>query len=79
MKFCLIFLVIVLVLVGICYEYDLLWNGKLYFMVVVDCGSIGIRVNVYEWGGNGGNGDLFMLLYLYFDNLVKSILLDNGC
>lgn len=49
-----------------------------YFTVVLDCGSTGSRVNVFEWMiGNGSKiyGNLPVLLRSYPDNVNKS----NGC
>ncbi|KAM1129082.1 hypothetical protein FF1_038896 [Malus domestica] len=45
-----------------------------YFTVVVDCGSTGTRVNVYEWLGMGVSGkELPTLLYSYPDNSTKGM------
>lgn len=49
-----------------------------HFTVVLDCGSTGSRVNVFEWNiGNGSkfNGNFPILLHSYPDNVNKS----NGC
>ncbi|KZV45706.1 putative apyrase 7 [Dorcoceras hygrometricum] len=49
-----------------------------YFTVVLDCGSTGSRVNVYEWKTNDGNkdyGKLPILLRSYPQNINQS----NGC
>lgn len=79
-KFCLIFLAILLVSVGILCGYGLFGKSLPYFTVVVDCGSTGTRVNVYEWGINGGrNGDLPNLLHSYPNESAKNGLWKNGC
>ncbi|TQD96807.1 hypothetical protein C1H46_017539 [Malus baccata] len=45
-----------------------------YFTVVVDCGSTGTRVNVYEWLVMGVSGkELPTLLYSYPDNSTKGM------
>ncbi|XP_031105328.1 probable apyrase 7 isoform X1 [Ipomoea triloba] len=49
-----------------------------YFTVVLDCGSTGTRVNVYEWMFNGGsmnNGEFPILVNSYPGNLTRS----DGC
>ncbi|KAL3835220.1 hypothetical protein ACJIZ3_009956 [Penstemon smallii] len=49
-----------------------------YFTVVLDCGSTGSRVNVYEWMSNNGSkvyGTLPVLLRSFPENMNKS----NGC
>ncbi|KAL0341444.1 UNVERIFIED_CONTAM: putative apyrase 7 [Sesamum calycinum] len=51
---------------------------RTYFTVVLDCGSTGSRVNVFEWMiGNGSRvyGNLPVLLRSYPDNVNKS----SGC
>ncbi|TKY55230.1 apyrase 7 [Spatholobus suberectus] len=65
-----------LLLLGFYLESD---TGKLnassYYTVVVDCGSTGTRVNVYEWMvGVGGinKGNLPVLLHSYPDNATRS-------
>ncbi|EYU22154.1 hypothetical protein MIMGU_mgv1a004670mg [Erythranthe guttata] len=53
-------------------------NMSTYFTVVLDCGSTGSRVNVYEWMIRNGSkvyGTLPLLLRIYPDNANKS----NGC
>lgn len=51
-----------------------------YYTVVVDCGSTGTRVNVFEWEGRGGNErELPVLLHSYPDNSTKSSLRKNSC
>ncbi|WOH10566.1 hypothetical protein DCAR_0730035 [Daucus carota subsp. sativus] len=44
-----------------------------FFTVVLDCGSSGTRVNVYEWrkGGYLSNSDLPVLIHSYPDDSVK--------
>ncbi|KNA03987.1 hypothetical protein SOVF_203910 [Spinacia oleracea] len=79
-KICLIFLAIVLVSAGLVYGYGLLGKIKPFFTVVVDCGSTGTRVNVYEWGIDGGrNWGLPILLHCYPGNSTKNPLWKNGC
>lgn len=71
---------IVLVLSGSYYGYNKLREENPYFTVVVDCGSTGTRVNVYEWRlTGGGNGDLPNLLHSYPDDSRKSPMWNNGC
>uniref|UniRef100_A0A7C9A3G5 Apyrase n=1 Tax=Opuntia streptacantha TaxID=393608 RepID=A0A7C9A3G5_OPUST len=80
LKICLIFTAIVLVSAGSFYGYSKMREGKPYFTVVVDCGSTGTRVNVYEWRlTGGGNGDLPSLLHSYPDDPAKSRLRNSGC
>lgn len=54
--------------------------GKPYFTVVVDCGSTGTRVNVYEWVMKGQwKWELPMLLHSYPDFSTKSPLWKGAC
>ncbi|KAL3628866.1 hypothetical protein CASFOL_027912 [Castilleja foliolosa] len=46
-----------------------------YFTVVIDCGSTGSRVNIFEWMIGNESKSLPVLLHIYPDNLNKS----NGC
>ena len=51
-----------------------------YFSVLVDCGSSGTRVNVYEWMSEGESNMKFpLLLHSYPDNTTKSSLWKNSC
>ncbi|KAB1200925.1 putative apyrase 7 [Morella rubra] len=51
-----------------------------YFTVVVDCGSTGTRVNVYEWmTGSASSMNFPLLLHSYPDNTTKSSLWKNSC
>lgn len=51
-----------------------------YYTVVVDCGSTGTRVNVYEWVQKDSNKrDLPILLHSYPDNSTSSSLLKTSC
>lgn len=52
-----------------------------YYTVVVDCGSTGTRVNVYEWMvGSASNGeDWPILLHAYPDNTTHSSLWKSSC
>lgn len=55
-------------------------NASSYYTVVVDCGSTGTRVNVYEWMVEGFTGDLPILLHSYPDNATRSSsLLKTSC
>ncbi|CAL0330129.1 unnamed protein product [Lupinus luteus] len=60
-------------------------NTSSYYTVVVDCGSTGTRVNVYEWLLEGNtvivtNRDLPILLHSYPDNETRSSSLwKNSC
>ncbi|RDX81820.1 putative apyrase 7, partial [Mucuna pruriens] len=75
-KFALVILVMLLLLLGFCLESDTgKVNASSYYTVVVDCGSTGTRVNVYEWMvGVGGisKGNLPILLHSYPDNATRS-------
>ncbi|WVY98733.1 hypothetical protein V8G54_030884 [Vigna mungo] len=56
-------------------------NASSYYTVVVDCGSTGTRVNVYEWmvGVKGASkGNLPVLLHSYPDNTTKRSSLWKG-
>ncbi|PRQ17271.1 putative nucleoside diphosphate phosphatase [Rosa chinensis] len=48
-----------------------------YYTVVVDCGSTGTRVNVYEWLVEESNKELPILLYTYPDNSTEGKLLKS--
>ncbi|XP_058091898.1 probable apyrase 7 [Magnolia sinica] len=51
-----------------------------YYTVVLDCGSTGTRVNVYEWLQNSTNdGDLPIMLHSFPDNSTKSPLGLDAC
>ncbi|KAL2961324.1 hypothetical protein AAZX31_17G084800 [Glycine max] len=84
-KFALLILMMLLLFLGFYLESDT--RGKLnassYYTVVVDCGSTGTRVNVYEWmvGVKGiSKGDLPSLLHSYPDNTTRSSSLwKNSC
>lgn len=51
-----------------------------YYTVVVDCGSTGTRVNVYEWVSVGkSERGLPHLLHTYLDNSTKSSVWKSSC
>lgn len=56
-------------------------NASSYYTVVVDCGSTGTRVNVYEWMVRGvvGKGNLPILLHSYPNNATRSSLWKTSC
>ncbi|KAJ1439083.1 Nucleoside phosphatase GDA1/CD39 [Sesbania bispinosa] len=58
-------------------------NASSYYTVVVDCGSTGTRVNVYEWivGGlsKGNKYNLPILLHSYPDNATRDSLWKSSC
>ncbi|KAK7330515.1 hypothetical protein VNO77_24710 [Canavalia gladiata] len=90
-KIGLVILIMLLLLLGFYLESD----GEIgrtphstssYYTVVVDCGSTGTRVNVYEWMvgvgvGVGGvsKGNLPILLHSYPDNTTKTSLWKTSC
>lgn len=54
--------------------------GRSYFTVVVDCGSTGTRVNVYEWMLRGANeSELPVLVNSYPDSLIKNQTSNSSC
>lgn len=67
-------LITMLLLLGFHLESDnKALNASSYYTVVVDCGSTGTRVNVYEWMVEGVvNRDLPILLHSYPDNATRS-------
>ncbi|XP_073119346.1 probable apyrase 7 [Henckelia pumila] len=78
-------IIIIILIIGILGGYlvvkdQIFMSEKMntHFTVVLDCGSTGSRVNVYEWMANDGNeayGKLPILLRSYPQNVEKS----NGC
>ncbi|KAG6633151.1 hypothetical protein CIPAW_12G028600 [Carya illinoinensis] len=73
-----------LLLVGVYFAFNLTEGGSVikgsYFTVVVDCGSTGTRVNVYEWMSGGAIDMNFpTLLHSYPDNTTKSSLWKSSC
>lgn len=55
-------------------------SEKSYHTVVVDCGSTGTRVNVFEWVAAGSSErKLPSLLPSYPDNSTKTSLWKNSC
>lgn len=84
LKTIIIVLVVVLLLVGVYFAFS---SGKgrgvfkeSYFSVVVDCGSTGTRVNVYEWMPGGASNMKFpLLLHSYPDKTTRSSLWKNSC
>lgn len=54
--------------------------GRSYFTVVVDCGSTGTRVNVYEWMlRDASEWELPILVNSYPDNLIKNQTSNSSC
>ncbi|KAK1564663.1 hypothetical protein Q3G72_008379 [Acer saccharum] len=86
MKFCTIVLGVVLLLMMGGYSafkpgigYNNVLRGS-YYTVVVDCGSTGTRVNVYEWESRGVESEVLpVLMNSYPDNLNKSLFLKSSC
>ncbi|KAI6682845.1 hypothetical protein NL676_028758 [Syzygium grande] len=80
---------VVIVLAGLLLLSGLHWGwkratsgdpGRSYFMVVVDCGSTGTRVNVYEWMLRAANEwELPILVNSYPDNLIKNQTSNSSC
>ena len=59
---------------------DRIASKKSYYTVVVDCGSTGTRVNVFEWVSFGSSKrDLPILLHSYHDNSTKTLLWESSC
>lgn len=56
---------------------DLLSKRRVFYTVVLDCGSTGTRVNVYKWTvkGSDNGGNLPVLLHSYPENFGES----HGC
>ncbi|KAL5747161.1 hypothetical protein ACOSQ2_024458 [Xanthoceras sorbifolium] len=84
MKLCTIVLGVVLLLMGGYFVFKLGrgYNvlGGSYYTVIVDCGSTGTRVNVYEWRLRGVESeDLPLLMNSYPDNLSKSLFSNSSC
>lgn len=84
LKFCTIVLVVVLLFVCVYYVFEKggAYNAVSgsYYTVVVDCGSTGTRVNVYEWKTRGvETGNLPVLVGSYPDNSTKSSLWKSSC
>jgi hypothetical protein len=84
LKTSMIILVVVLLLVGVYFAFNPGKGGSVvkgsYFVVVMDCGSTGTRVNVYKWMVGGvSNMHLPLLLHSYPDNVSKSSLWKNSC
>lgn len=84
LKIIIILLAVVLILVSAYYAFR---PGRAhfvsqtsYFTVVLDCGSTGTRVNVYEWLRNfTSNQDLPTLLHSFPDNSTKNPLWKDSC
>lgn len=88
LKICVTVIVILLLVLGIYHTvkpgkvFDVLRRRSSYFTVVVDCGSTGTRVDVYEWfiGGVSSIGkDLPVLVHSYPDNSNRRPLGKDGC
>lgn len=83
------FVIIIILIIGIVGGYlvikdQFFMSEKMdtYFTVVLDCGSTGSRVNVYEWMTNDGNeayGKLPILLRSYPQNINKSSACEYHC
>lgn len=60
---------------------DLYTSEMMYFTVVVDCGSTGTRVSVYEWMLKGGliYRDLPILIHAYPDNATNAPSRKDSC
>lgn len=60
---------------------DLYTSEMIYFTVVVDCGSTGTRVSVYEWMLKGGliYRDLPILIHAYPDNATNAPSRKDSC
>ncbi|CAI9280401.1 unnamed protein product [Lactuca saligna] len=74
-----VLLVLLLILIG---YYYLIRNPRFptYFTVVIDCGSSGTRVNVYEWMWmSNRNPELPILLHSFPDNSTKNHDRKHGC
>ncbi|KAL5544146.1 hypothetical protein UlMin_007930 [Ulmus minor] len=83
-KMSIVFVVVVLLFLGAHLGFQPGEGGVVskgsYFSVVVDCGSTGTRLNVYEWVGMGRNErDLPILFHSYPDNSTKSSLWKSYC
>ncbi|KAH7865691.1 hypothetical protein Vadar_009928 [Vaccinium darrowii] len=66
---------------GVNIAKDLYASEIMYFTVVVDCGSTGTRVSVYEWMSKGGlsDRDLPILIHAYPDNSTDPSLRKDSC
>ncbi|PON59684.1 Nucleoside phosphatase [Trema orientale] len=79
-----VLLVVVLLLVGAHFVFKpgdglSVFKGS-YYTVVVDCGSTGTRVNVYEWvAADANKRELPILLHSYPDNLTNTSLVTTSC
>ncbi|KAL9243133.1 hypothetical protein vseg_017059 [Gypsophila vaccaria] len=79
-KFCLVFVTISIILGVMLHGFGVIGGVKEYFTVVVDCGSTGTRVNVYQWRTSDvRNGNLPLLLHSFPDELVKKHVWNDGC
>lgn len=81
-KICALIIIAMLLLLSFYLEsYNWKSNTSSYYTVVVDCGSTGTRVNVYEWmvGGVVSKGNLPTLLNSYPDNATKTSLWKKSC
>ncbi|CAI8609891.1 unnamed protein product [Vicia faba] len=79
-----IFILILLFLGFYLESYSWKPNASSYYTVVIDCGSTGTRVNVYEWmlGSVVGNRNLPVLLHSYPDSNAtngNSLLWKTSC
>ncbi|XP_023763313.1 probable apyrase 7 isoform X1 [Lactuca sativa] len=77
-----VIVVVVLLLLILIGYYYLIRNPRFptYFTVVIDCGSSGTRVNIYEWMWmSNRNPELPILLHSFPDNSTKNHDRKHGC
>lgn len=85
LKICmLVAVMLLLVAVGLYFAFQLgkaqIFVSDSYFSVVVDCGSTGTRVNVYEWLSRGVNKrELPVLVHFYPETSMRSQLRNGSC
>lgn len=82
LKVCIFLLVVVLFFVGCYFVFKPSGNilSRSYYTVVVDCGSTGTRVNVYEWKIKYVESEnLPILMHSYPDNSTKGSIGRSSC